>query len=234
MHFLEKSKSRVVEFRAVIAITLHSYREERGAKSGTTGAELFVWRIFVRRDGYRVQQRRGDSLVRQRLTDASKRIIEPVARSEAIRNGVDTKYLTIFYVSEQPMLLIVLGKRSSDDVAGVRQGAVLEKKAAAADGDNHALKEGKELLGGRSLAGHLRDGDHVLVCNRSAVLPRLRLHTSVFGKACVVDPGIVEWFIYCAVMEVMDKAARRCELALSNGSGDCEAIQWRVLLRHWK
>lgn len=47
----------------------------------------------------------------------------------------------VFYVLKQPRLLIISYELSDDDAVGVRQSAVLDENAAAADGGGHAVKE---------------------------------------------------------------------------------------------
>lgn len=79
------------------------------------------------------------------------------------------------------MVLRVSDELGSDDVFGVQQGAVLDKKTAAASSCGHACKPEEEHSGARRLTKHLRHGAHVLAGYSGAVLPRLQLHTNAFG-----------------------------------------------------
>lgn len=113
---------------------------KRCAKGGKTGAQFSVEEGFVQRGRCEVQQRQTDYLVRQLLIDASEILMALVARSVADRYGVDTGYLAMFYVLRQPVLLSFFDDLANDDVEGVRQGAVLDKKFEAADGRKHEIK----------------------------------------------------------------------------------------------
>lgn len=79
--------------------------------------------------------------MRQLLTEAIKSLIAFAVRSETSVDDSATRSLMILYVSEQPMLLNVPDNFGKDDVTSVRQGAVLHKKTAAGDGDDHGVKE---------------------------------------------------------------------------------------------
>lgn len=52
------------------------------------------------------------------LTDATKSLLAPVARSKASGDGSDTEDSVTFYVSEQPVLLTVLEELRDNDVGG--------------------------------------------------------------------------------------------------------------------
>lgn len=66
------------------------------------------------------------------LTDANTSLVALFARSEANGDGGDMGYLTIFYVTEQPVLL---------KVSGARQNMDLDNEGAAADGLDHAVRK---------------------------------------------------------------------------------------------
>lgn len=57
------------------------------------------------------------------------------------KDGDDTGYWTVSYVLKNSVQLSVLDELGNDDVAGVQQGAVLDKKTAAADGGAHAVEK---------------------------------------------------------------------------------------------
>lgn len=145
-HFFEESKNRVVEFRAVASEVVHLFGEEACAKGKENGAELFVERTPVQRSECEILQCRRDSLLRQLLTDANKCLIALIARSNANGNSGDTGYLTILCVLEKYVLLNVPDKLGDDDVAGARQCAVLDQKAAVADGGDHAVNKEEWLF----------------------------------------------------------------------------------------
>lgn len=61
-------------------------------------------------------------------TDANKSLIALFDRAEANEDEGDTRYLTRSYVPELHVLLNFLDELGDDDVAGARQGAVLDEK----------------------------------------------------------------------------------------------------------
>lgn len=79
--------------------------------------------------------------MRQLSADASKSLIALIARSEAIGDRNDTSHMSLLYVLEDPVLLNVPDKLSEGDVMGVWQGAVLDKRASAADSSEYAVKK---------------------------------------------------------------------------------------------
>lgn len=88
---------------------------------------------------------------------------------------------------EQPVLLNALDDLGDEDVAAVRQSAVLDEKEAAADCDNQVVRSEEGLSGIQCLIEHLRDGDYVLIGDKAAVLFGPQLHRNPFGEACPID-----------------------------------------------
>lgn len=64
------------------------------------------------------------------------------------------------------MSLNAFDKLGRDIAASDRQSAVMGEKTAAGAGNDHAVKRGEVSSSGRRLAEHLRDGLHILVCDR--------------------------------------------------------------------
>lgn len=81
-----------------------------------------------------------DSAVRKLRTNANQSPIALVPRNETSGEVRITRYLKIFYVLGQSMILNALEMLRADDVSGVRQGAVLDEKAAAKDGRDCAVR----------------------------------------------------------------------------------------------
>lgn len=126
----------------------------------------------------------------------------------------------IYYVPEQPVLLIVADEPGNDGVAGLRQGAVLEEKTAAADGSHYAVEKAKKLSSGRRLNEHPRDGDHVFVCDRGAGLPVAQLRTSLFGVACQGDHEFVDRTTLCPAPNAIENVERLHELDVDSCTRD--------------
>lgn len=127
--------------------------------------------------------------------------------------------MTIFYDPKQPVLLNVSDELGDDNIAGVRQGALLDEKAAAVDGCENVFKKRGLVCEGR-LTEHLRDGDHIFVCDRGAVLRGPQLHTIPFSKACPADPEVTDSSGLCAGMISMDKVGKRRRLAVDSWRRD--------------
>lgn len=154
---IEASKNRVVEFRAIAAEVLRLSIENACTKSEESGAQIFVTGSVVQRGGWELEQRHGDSLVRQLLTSTSQSLIAVIVRSKVSGDGCDTDYLTILYFFEQPVLLNVSDELGDDDVQSAWQGAVLDGKVAQADGGDHTVRKRQGLSGGQRLIEHLGD-----------------------------------------------------------------------------
>lgn len=86
--------------------------------------------------------------------------------------------MTIFYVSEQSVLLDFSEEVGDDDFAGARKGAVLDEKAAAAEGDDHAVRNVERRFDARRVIRHLRDEGHDFFRNRGASLSEVQLRTN--------------------------------------------------------
>lgn len=125
----------------------------------------------------------------------------------------------MLYVPEQRVLLNILDELGDDDVGGAGQGTVLSKKTAAGDGGDYTVKKGEWLSGGRRLTEHLRDGVHVFVGDRGAVVPGPQLHMSVFGKACPVDTGVIDGSVHRAGMDAVCEIERHRKSAFINWRG---------------
>lgn len=179
-HSLEESVIRITQFDAAAFRVLHLSTEAAFAKGRETGAEIFVQESLVHRCGCAVHHCRRDRRVRRLLTNENNSLIRLADRSEGNGNGQYTRFVTIFYVAEKPVLLNVPEELCDDDVASVRRGMVLDKEAAAADGGAHAVRTKEGLASGRRLIKHLRDGDHILVDHRGTVHLGRQLHTNPF------------------------------------------------------
>lgn len=140
-YFFEKSKTRVVELRAVAVKVLPLLREDSYGKSNETGAEFIVDGCFVQRVGFKVHLRQRDSLVRLPYTDANNSPTVVAATSEANGDGGDTGYFKSLNVPKQPLSLHVLDMLDTDHVADVRQSSVLDRIAAAAEDNDYAIKK---------------------------------------------------------------------------------------------
>lgn len=117
------------------------------------------------------------------------------------------------------MLPNVSEELGDDSVAGAWQGTDLEENAAAADDGDHAVQNEERLSRGRRRIKHLSDGCHVFIRGRSAVLPELQLHTSSFGVACSVHPGIIDGFGHRAIAEAINEVGRHRELSFDSWRG---------------
>lgn len=122
---------------------MHLSRKIACAKGEETGVELSVNGGFLQRGVCEVQQRYSDTRVRQLLTDLKKCLVSFLARRKANGDDGDIGHLMIFYVPKHHVLLNVLDKLGKDDVARARRGAVMNEKAAAADGSDHAVRKKK-------------------------------------------------------------------------------------------
>lgn len=169
-------------------------------------------RDLVQRGRYEVHQRERVHFVRGLFTDANKSLIALVARSERIEDSEDKGHLTIFYVPGQPVRLSVSDELSNNSVQEVQQGAVLDEKAAAADGIDHAFKEDVRFSGGLRLIQHPQVEDHLLFVT-NAIFPGPQLQTIHSRQACSVGRGVVEGYAYCVTMEVVDEIERHPQLS---------------------
>lgn len=97
---------------------------------------------------------------------------------------------------------------------------ILNKNAAAADSDDHTVKEGEETFGGRRFTEYLLDRDRISVNDNGAVFPGRESNTSVFGKACTVDPRVVDRFTRCVAMEATEEVERHRRLAVGSSMGE--------------
>lgn len=179
-YFVEESKKRLVQFGASALEFVYFSGEEASTKGKETDAELSVERVSVQRGGCEVRQRQRNLLVPQLLTNPAENLIAFVDRNEGSRGRGDTKDLSFFYVLKRLLKLSFLDELGDDDVAGIHQDAVLNKKAAAADGRGHPLKKRGTLPGGRRFTEHLRCGNSFLVSDRRADPCGSQLHTSGF------------------------------------------------------
>lgn len=124
--------------------------------------------------------------------------------------------MTIFCIPKQPWRLNFIDELKDDDVAGVRQGAVLDEKAAEADREGHAVKKEERHSGGRRLTLHLRVVDLVPEGDRDAGLLEPELLTSLFGKAYPVNPGLTNASAHRAAMEAAGEIGQHRRLAVSS------------------
>lgn len=79
--------------------------------------------------------------MRQPLTSANKSLIALFPRNKANEDGGNTRYLTIFYVLEQHVLMNIPEELGDDDVVGVLRSAFRDGKEAAGDGRDYKIKE---------------------------------------------------------------------------------------------
>lgn len=114
------------------------------------------------------------------------------------------------------MPLNVLDELGDEDIASIRQRMVLDQKAAAADGGDHAVKEEEGLYGRQHIIEHLHDGEYVLVCDRDAVLPGQQLHTVAFGKAFPVNLVVIDDSAHCAATKAVEEVEQHRRLAVDS------------------
>lgn len=110
------------------------------ARCKKTGSELFIDEGFIRRADVRYTSARRP-FEQQLPTDANRSLIALAARSKASGDGEDSRYLTMFYFLNQSMLLNFFEELVDYDARAVRQDAVLDENAAAANGSTHAVGE---------------------------------------------------------------------------------------------
>lgn len=146
-YFLDESRNLFVEFSVAAAEVPQLVEAETSAKISEVGAELFAESGLLKRDGHDVHQRQKDLLVRHLFTKAYKSLIELFGTGEASAESGYMKRLRIFYVLEQPVLVSIPGEPSDDDGEGVGYSTVMNEKAAAADGGDHAVRRIEKFFG---------------------------------------------------------------------------------------
>lgn len=154
--------------------------------------------------------------MQQLLTDTSQSLILVVGRFLASRDGDDTGYFAMFYVSEQSVLLNVPDEFGDNIVASARQGLVLNEKPSAADSGDYAFKEEERLSGERRLTEHMRDEDHIPAGDKGAARSGPQLHKSLFGGACPVSPVVIDVCAHCAAMEAVHEVQRYRKFAVNS------------------
>lgn len=82
-----------------------------------------------------------ETLVRYLFADATRSLVALFARSKTSEDGGNTEYLTTFFLLRQLPLLSLADELGDDDVMSARQGAVADKRPAAADGGDHEVKK---------------------------------------------------------------------------------------------
>lgn len=117
------------------------------------------------------------------------------------------------------MLLKVPKKLGDEDILSVWEGAVLAKKAAAADGDSHVEEKRERLSGGCCFIELLRYEGSVLVGDKGAVILYHKCTRALLAKPAVVDLTVISCPADCAAMEAIDEIGGSTSLPWTAGEG---------------